>query len=295
MKGLQPDDLLELETFATDLRKRPRASSPSFPLKKLEPVPDTVRRLREHFEMTKTAPTPILELIAKFGLEVRFTALDALSGALVVVGEDRAIGILVNSDQPQERQRFSAAHELAHFVLGHSPQGSVSFLGRRFDRDEVDADTFAGELLVPTELLAERIEKLVVSDIEVAVLNLARMFTVSFQAMTTRLAKAGALRPDQQALLEQSKPSVIAKRMPSGNTPKAGFSVASLPQLAARLMPRGWESQSNRDAVRLLQEQAVFSYFADVPEDRAADSAGKVYELVALWVAERAPVVPALG
>jgi hypothetical protein len=41
----------------------------------------------------------------------------------------------------------------------------------------------------------------------------------------------------------------------------------------------------------LLQEHAVFSYFSTTPEEKAADSAGKVYEYVARWVAEKLPTV----
>jgi len=291
VKGLKPDDLRELQAFHAHLRLMPKRVPVDFQLRALESIGDTVSRLRDVCKIRQATPTPIFKVAEQFGLEVRFTALDTLSGALVVGGERYATGILVNSDQPQERQRFSLGHELAHFILAHSPKGSVSFLGRRFERDEVDADSFAGELLVPTDLLKVKIQSLSDKDIDVAVLQLSRDFAVSFQAMVTRLGKIGALRPGQRKALEKVKPGELSKRLPEDTT-KVPFKETWLDEFAATSLPTS-ERRPNVESVRQLQEAAVFHYFARVTEVRAAESAASVYERVACWVARNMPMIQA--
>ena len=49
----------------------------------------------------------------------------------------------------EQRRRFTAAHELAHCVLGHIGNGALS------DRQERDAERFAAELLAPLVVLRD--------------------------------------------------------------------------------------------------------------------------------------------
>lgn len=49
----------------------------------------------------------------------------------------------------EQRRRFTAAHELAHCILGHTGSGTVS------KRQERDAELFAAELLAPLVVLRE--------------------------------------------------------------------------------------------------------------------------------------------
>jgi hypothetical protein len=266
----------------------------SFTRRPLETVQDTVTRLRDEYGVKDVAPVPIFALIAKLGIELRFTVLGELAGALLRSTEGHPAGILVNSDQPFERQRFSAAHELGHQVLGHRPKEDffVSFLGRRFDPTEVDADNFAAELLVPTDLLQQKVKPVAEKAVEEAVYRLAREFSVSFQAMTLRLSKLGALHPDQIASLEATKPTELAKRIALDGK-KSHFDPSWLPTVARESLPSGWHVQAGPDTVRTLQESAYLFYLTKVPEGCAADSAGGVYEHVARWVANTYPIVRA--
>lgn len=66
--------------------------------------------------------------------------------------------IIVNPDQPFERQRFSIAHELAHFVLHRDLIDRFGSLNRDPDdiinkAQEQKADELAAEVLMPTLLL----------------------------------------------------------------------------------------------------------------------------------------------
>jgi len=293
-KGLDDQDRCELQEFEQYLRCRPPVQACSFVRRPLETVQDTVTRLREECGVKDVAPVPIFALTSKLGIELRFTVLGELAGALLRSVEGHPAGILVNSDQPFERQRFSAAHELGHQVLGHRPKEDffVSFLGRRFDPTEVDADNFAAELLTPTDLLQQKVKTVVDKSVDEAVYRLARDFAVSFQAMTLRLSKLGALHPDQISLLESTKPTDLAKRIASDGK-KSPFNPSWLPLVARQSLPSGWQKQAGPDTVRTLQESAYLHYLTEVPEGSTADSAGRVYEHVARWVANTYPIVRA--
>jgi len=130
---------------------------------------------------------------------------DDISGALLPVSETKWL-ILVNKNHPPTRQRFSVAHELGHLYLhqyrvahadrtlklrdAQSSQGSVL--------EEIEANHFAAELLMPRELLLAALEGHVieyepensigVSSFNKLVKDLAKRFKVSEQALTIRLS-----------------------------------------------------------------------------------------------------------
>ena len=65
--------------------------------------------------------------------------------------------IILNDELPEEMQRFVCAHELAHSIL-HADLNVPKLTRYTFfsrDKFEVQANTFAVELLLPDELLRE--------------------------------------------------------------------------------------------------------------------------------------------
>lgn len=65
--------------------------------------------------------------------------------------------IILNNELPKEMQRFVCAHELAHSIL-HADLNVPKLTRYTFfsrDKFEVQANTFAVELLLPDELLRE--------------------------------------------------------------------------------------------------------------------------------------------
>ena len=109
--------------------------------------------------------------------------------------------------------------------------------------------------------------------------------------MVTRLAKLGALKPEEQQLLEKVKPGEVAKKIePSHKEKGRPFRSQWLPSIASESLPTGWQRRADPDTVRLLQESAYAYYVRQVPEDEATDSAGLVYEKAALWVAREYPI-----
>lgn len=295
---LDEQDVAELLSFEEYLARR--GATPKrvkdFKRREFEGIESVAKRWRE-YAWKGAVPVPVFEMIAALGVEVRFTSLDSLAGAMIPAANDRSAGVLINSSQPYDRQRYTAAHELGHLVLDHAPEVCRTELGRRFAGPEVQADRFASELLVPMEALAAEADRVKrelgqKAPIQHIVFVLSRRFLVSFQAMTLRLDHLGSLQPSDLALLEDAKPLTIEKDLRlEQNEPKVVFDPRCLREIADRTLPSGWDARVSAETVRLLQTLAYSDYVTKVPEGSRADGAGYVYEKVALWISTNFPLV----
>lgn len=145
-----------------------------------------------------TLPVDVEKLVAQQGIEVvREAGSDSLSGMLIV--DDEGAFVVVNSNDVRKRQRFTLAHELAHFVL-HRPEGEAVFhrdekASQGTDRVEMDANAFAAELLMPEEAVRAEASTcdldLVTDDGLRNIRAMAKRFGVSEQAMSFRLQNLG--------------------------------------------------------------------------------------------------------
>ncbi|UIL53975.1 ImmA/IrrE family metallo-endopeptidase [Pantoea agglomerans] len=112
----------------------------------------------------------------------------SLSGELVPDG-DTAI-IKFNPSDSAKRQRFTIAHELGHYMLGHGHafrDPSSHFSMSYYDQREVDANQFAAEVLMPEVAVKVLLKQRKITDVA----ELARLFDVSVNAMSYRLKKLG--------------------------------------------------------------------------------------------------------
>lgn len=133
------------------------------------------------------APPVELEKIAeKFHLQiVHFDFAPAISA---VLKPDKMV-IGVNQNHPPLRKRFSIAHELGHFLLGHDEK---DFIDDKFDRPtpiEREANQFASFLLMPKSWVTKSVKE---KGLELE--RLAREFKVSEQAMTIRLLELNLIK-----------------------------------------------------------------------------------------------------
>nr|MDZ8063829.1 ImmA/IrrE family metallo-endopeptidase [Nostoc sp. EkiNYC01] len=148
-------------------------------------------------------PVDIEFIATSEGLSIRKQELeDDVSGLLVIKDDQVVIGI--NSKHHINRQRFTIAHEFGHYLL-HSQLAKIFFdESTVFFRDkeasegikyqEIEANQFAAELLMPELILREKIvqQPLDAFD-EAAIKQLANEFEVSVQALTIRLTKLGLI------------------------------------------------------------------------------------------------------
>ena len=110
----------------------------------------------------------------------------------------------VNASHPPVRMRFTIAHELGHLLLHskkelHIDQSVVRMRDQRasagVDDDEMEANRFAAEILIPESFLKSDLTSLgpVSADDGEAVTKLAKKYLVSVQAMTIRLTTLNLL------------------------------------------------------------------------------------------------------
>lgn len=113
--------------------------------------------VREDFPLVSgTTSFDIIGTVVSLGLPLLFRPLKGLLGAAVTIGDDR--GMLITTNRDRHVQRFTLAHELGHLILGHQTKfdTDIQYMGRFSDGarpiEEVAADTFASELLMPKAL-----------------------------------------------------------------------------------------------------------------------------------------------
>ena len=104
-------------------------------------------------------------------IEIRYVPLNSFEGALLTTPERRNGSILINSSSRPERQRFTLAHELGHYLnVWHEPPDEGGFMCKntevRFGRyvvklglskheiQELQANQFAIELIAPKSRIA---------------------------------------------------------------------------------------------------------------------------------------------
>jgi Zn-dependent peptidase ImmA (M78 family) len=137
---------------------------------------------------------------------------DDVSGVLVR-NEDTAVVGVHYSHHPN-RQRFTIAHELGHFLLhdggtyidrGTYVRFRDSASGSGSDKEERDANQFAAALLMPRDVVARELSQqpFDLAD-DAALMTVARKFGVSIQALSFRLVNLGLL-PAQDAVSRASR------------------------------------------------------------------------------------------
>ncbi len=110
------------------------------------------------------------------------------SGEIFIEGKVKSIGI--NKNHTQNRQRFSVAHELGHYLNAHQDfdvdgemlEETEFDFNNPLHRQEKEANMFASELLVPKEFLIKDLNE-VGLDID----KLVKKYQVSEQVMWIRL------------------------------------------------------------------------------------------------------------
>lgn len=101
----------------------------------------------------------------------------------------------VNETQNPKRQRFTIAHEIGHYILHssevlHYDESELHFRSENVSSmDEVEANHFAAELLMPEVLVNRCIEEAGIRSVP----DLAIRFDVSEEAMRYRLINLGWL------------------------------------------------------------------------------------------------------
>jgi Zn-dependent peptidase ImmA (M78 family) len=150
------------------------------------------------------APVPVEEIARKLGAQITYESFEGEISGMLYRDQGTAV-IGVNSRHAPTRQRFTVAHEIGHFLMH---EGQPVFIDRfvrvnwrdgECSREEVQANTFAAELLMPRDLTRTVVERTLYRRRDFTpqefVGVLAKRFEVSAAAMQYRLINLEILNP----------------------------------------------------------------------------------------------------
>jgi Zn-dependent peptidase ImmA (M78 family) len=180
--------------------------------------------------------------IDRLGLALNITKLDNLLGAVVPHGDG---GVLITSERSPAIQRYTAAHEIGHWILHEDHlrmDGETEVLGRPTSEMEHQAQLFAGYFLMPPPLLNQAIAAYDLRPGGIHpehVYRLSRDLDVSYEASARRLYMARLI--DRAALTQ----ILELGRMPAMQRASAGHRPADgLAEI--------WDATSDDEVVSLV-------------------------------------------
>jgi hypothetical protein len=112
-------------------------------------------RTLDLLDIPKDQPVDVFAAINALGLEMAIVDLDGLLGAMLPHGQG---GVLITSKRGPGVQRYTAAHEIGHWVLHHpgpSVDGEAEILFKTSSERERQAQLFAAYFLMPPPLVDE--------------------------------------------------------------------------------------------------------------------------------------------
>jgi len=146
---------------------------------------------------TARLPVRVADLAAELGIKVTRTAMPPKFSGLIQPCADAPSGfeIRVNKFDAPERQRFTVAHEIAHFLLhrheiGSGVVDSIMYRSNLTSRKETEANRLAADIVMPVKAVKVEWERLGLEQTEEVAEQLASVFRVSVSAMKVRLGIA---------------------------------------------------------------------------------------------------------
>ena len=196
------DDYVELERLSgAPLSQR---YPPEISIRGVEPTEAAENLAANERNRLGLGDGPVLGLreLLEFDAGLRIFALDlpAQIAGLFVNSSVHGACIAMNANHYFERQRWSLAHEYAHF-LAHRSQSEVTILDsyQRVPAFERFADAFAECFLMPASGVKRRFQEIrqgrAAGTTPADLLQLAALFQVSFEAMVRRLENLRLVRP----------------------------------------------------------------------------------------------------
>lgn len=175
---------------------------------KFEDANSLLEYMKTHKGLEFSAPIDVNKIIKELGISVEYdSSIAGQVGGIKLIDTNKAV-ITLNpfENEYKPRERFTLAHEVAHFCL-HLSEDKKTFLDTRktmsrsgsyWDKYETEANTFAAELLMPKQLILNAVRQLLdrapeerPETIEDLIDFLSRNFNVSYQAMDYRFKRLG--------------------------------------------------------------------------------------------------------
>ncbi|MCZ7891044.1 ImmA/IrrE family metallo-endopeptidase [Agrobacterium salinitolerans] len=141
-------------------------------------------------------PIKLGQLARELGVSIKISSMRSGVSGQIAREEDGYV-VRVNRNEARERQRFTIAHELAHFLLHRqiidtSPNGitdNVLYRSGEPEKIEYEANRLAADIVMPISLIEEELRTRFGGSItEATIESLAARFEVSKAAMEIRLS-----------------------------------------------------------------------------------------------------------
>lgn len=137
-------------------------------------------------------PVKVGALAQALGLRVVVAALPLKISGLIKPDDEGGFVIKVNRFESKERQRFTIAHEIAHFLLHRDKiqsgvVDSVLYRSKLSSRVEAEANRLAADIIMPRDKIREIARLHPMRNGSDLVATLAETFQVSRQAMDIRM------------------------------------------------------------------------------------------------------------
>jgi Zn-dependent peptidase ImmA (M78 family) len=141
-------------------------------------------------------PVDVKKITDCLGIGLEYVKFDDEQISGLLVNKDGKVRIGVNQTQPSNRQRFTVAHEIGHFILHVNKPIFIDEVQQKFrDKEsskgtyseEIEANAFAAELLMPESFIRADMATLKRWDKE-SLQQLAEKYEVSLEAFIYRLS-----------------------------------------------------------------------------------------------------------
>ncbi len=148
------------------------------------------RRAHMEFGVDRTDRVDVFSVLEATEADVFFRPLKSICGAYLP-SEGPLPAMLINSNMPLSRQRYTAAHELGHVYMKHRTVSLDREVGIVFEErkdlneEEFAAEAFAAFFLMPKPLVMRSIREL---HIEVTQLNPAAVYLLALKMGTSYVA-----------------------------------------------------------------------------------------------------------
>jgi IrrE N-terminal-like domain len=154
--------------------------------------PEKLAVVQKH---TAEKPVRVGDLAVELGLRVTRSPLPPSISGLIKPTSVTSSGfeVVVNKFEPLERQRFTVAHEIAHYLLHRDEIGSgvtdtIMYRSSLSSRKEAEANQLAALIVMPPEAVEIELARLGGLHSPTVVEELAEQFRVSIPAMKVRLS-----------------------------------------------------------------------------------------------------------
>jgi Zn-dependent peptidase ImmA (M78 family)/predicted secreted protein len=174
-------------------------------------------RARRDLGVAMDRPVDIYRAIRAMRLWLLFQPLDGLFG--MYQRQDAAAGVVISVKVHPALQRYTAAHELGHHVMGHEagidPERNVT-RWTSLSTQELGAQMFAAEFLMPLAAVNAAASSLGIGPGNLgalAVYQLSLRLRTSYSAMITRLQTLGWVDRTEVARLRSIQPKQLKERL----------------------------------------------------------------------------------